>query len=103
MGSRAIESSDPLKDAEILSKGQRAQKFVETISKELSGLSNESKQRRGSTGRLDEFNLIKSTAAFLSRELKADVTILKEEEATYDPKGRADLAQPYRPAIYVEN
>ncbi len=92
-----------MKDAEMRSKGQRAQKFVETISKELSGLSNESKQRRASTGKLDEFNLIKSTAAFLSRELKAEVTILREEEGPYDPKGRANLAQPYRPAIYVEN
>lgn len=40
---------------------------------------------------------------FFARELKVEVQVhAEDEEGMYDPKGRAKLAEPYRPAIFVE-
>jgi hypothetical protein len=39
----------------------------------------------------------------LKAEINAEITIYKEESVElYDPKGRAKLAKPWRPAIYIE-
>jgi leucyl-tRNA synthetase len=59
--------------------------------------------RRLSTGRSDEFQIISEARIFLAKELKADVYVYHEDdESRYDPRSRARLAEPYRPAIYVE-
>ena len=40
---------------------------------------------------------------FLKKELKSDVFIFDEDNSNkIDPKGRAILSKPYRPAIFVE-
>jgi hypothetical protein len=50
-----------------------------------------------------EFNLLKEVKGFLEREFKCEVLIYCEDSPEiYDPKGRAVLARPCKPAIYVE-
>ncbi len=40
---------------------------------------------------------------FFSKELRTEVEVHGEEDASlYDPKGRAKIAEPYRPAIFIE-
>ncbi|NIM45361.1 MAG: hypothetical protein GTO54_07000 [Nitrososphaeria archaeon] len=52
---------------------------------------------------LDETAILKEALLFYERELKADVKVYSEEDGGKDdPKGRAALAQPFRPAIYLE-
>jgi leucyl-tRNA synthetase len=50
-----------------------------------------------------EFNLLEEVKGFLEREFKCEVLIYREDDpGVYDPKRRAVLARPCKPAIYVE-
>jgi leucyl-tRNA synthetase len=54
-------------------------------------------------GVVDENKVLKEAADFFKRELNAEVSVYSEEDLKrYDPKKRAQLAKPYRPAIYIE-
>jgi hypothetical protein len=47
--------------------------------------------------------VLKEAEKFLKRELNAEIQVYGEDNALrYDPKHRAQLAKPYRPAIYIE-
>jgi hypothetical protein len=47
--------------------------------------------------------VLKDAKSFLEKELNAKVEIYAEEDlARYDPKARAQLAKPNRPAIFIE-
>jgi leucyl-tRNA synthetase len=55
------------------------------------------------TGTIDENQMLQEAKDFLRRELKAEIEIYSEEDSErYDPKKRAGLAKPHRPAIYLE-
>ena len=52
---------------------------------------------------LGEQGLLEEAKDFFKRELGAEVSVYSEEDPNrYDPKERASLSKPYRPAIYVE-
>ena len=52
---------------------------------------------------VDEFEALKSAADFFGKDFNAVIEVYRESDPSrYDPKGRAQLAQPYRPAIYIE-
>jgi leucyl-tRNA synthetase len=54
-------------------------------------------------GEIEEKKAFDEARGFFARELKVEVQVHGEnEEGMYDPKGRAKLAEPYRPAIFVE-
>jgi len=54
-------------------------------------------------GYFDEFKAITDAKDYYTRELKAQIDCYKEDdEDIYNPKNRAGLAKPYRPAIYIE-
>jgi len=55
------------------------------------------------TGYVDEVNALRPAEDYFMREFKAAIDYFTEDDAdVYDPKGRASLAEPYRPAIYIE-
>jgi leucyl-tRNA synthetase len=61
------------------------------------------KRRRLEAGELDEEALLNEAKGFLEKEFKAEILVYNEEDPLrYDPKKRANLAKPYRPAIYIE-
>ncbi|MFN3622052.1 MAG: class I tRNA ligase family protein, partial [Nitrososphaerales archaeon] len=50
-----------------------------------------------------EFNLLEEAKRFLEREFRCEVLVYYEDASeVYDPKKRAVLARPCKPAIYVE-
>lgn len=52
---------------------------------------------------LDETSFLQDAAPFLEAELGAAIEVYQAEtERSYDPKSKAGLAVPWRPAIYVE-
>lgn len=52
---------------------------------------------------IDELAYLKDSAGFLKSEVGCDVEIYRADDAKkYDPKGRAGIAYPLKPAIYVE-
>ena len=77
--------------------------FVQKIVTDLKKTPTNILQDRLKTGYVAEFDIMSSAQAFFAREWDADVHIYTEDdESLYDPQRRARLAEPYRPAIYIE-
>jgi len=92
-----------MKDPELRAKAEQVAKFVGQIAEEVNRVSDERKQRQLRVGVIDENQALKEAQAFFKRELNAEVYVYSEEDSKrYDPKKRAQLAKPYRPAIYIE-
>jgi leucyl-tRNA synthetase len=78
-------------------------KFAGKIIKQARIMPASLRVRRIKTGELDERKAFAEAQSFFERELKARVEVHNEEDpGLYDPKGRARVAEPYRPAIFVE-
>ncbi|RLI26374.1 MAG: leucine--tRNA ligase [Candidatus Hecatellales archaeon] len=90
---------------EALSKpeARRLGKQIARMVEEASRLENSARERRLEIGMVDEASFLRRVKGFLEGELKAEVYVFREDEdGIYDPKGKASMAEPYRPAIYVE-
>ncbi|MCJ7760820.1 hypothetical protein MUP59_06735 [Candidatus Bathyarchaeota archaeon] len=78
-------------------------KYIEKVSREVSEMSTETRGRLLEAGVIEELEALQSSREFLSKELKAEIKVYGEDdELRFDPAGRAGLAKPIRPAIYVE-
>lgn len=53
--------------------------------------------------KVDELAVFKAASSFLSKEMDVEVQVYSAEDPQrYDPKGRAKLALPFRPGIFIE-
>ena len=78
-------------------------KFVSKITEEINKMPQNVKQRIIKAEKIDEEKILKDAKSFFEKEFKAEVQVWSEEEKEiYDPKNRARLAEPRRPAIYIE-
>jgi leucyl-tRNA synthetase len=78
-------------------------KFVSQIIDEVNRLSPETKKRHLQVGMIDEQETLEEAKAFFKREFRANIIVCSEDNSKrFDPKNRAQLAKPYRPAIYIE-
>jgi hypothetical protein len=78
-------------------------KFASRIVQQVKTMPSELRNRRSEMGEVDEKSLFSEARAFFSRELKTEVEVHNEEDTSlYDPKGRAKMAEPYRPGIFIE-
>jgi leucyl-tRNA synthetase len=78
-------------------------KYAAKIVKQVRTMPIDLRQRRIILGELNEHGALTEAKSFLARELKADIEVHSEDDADlYDPKMRAKLAEPYRPAIFIE-
>ncbi|RLI10819.1 leucine--tRNA ligase, partial [Candidatus Bathyarchaeota archaeon] len=93
-----------MSEPELRSRAKEVADLVRWAVKEVMDTPPAERERRMKVGRLDELGAIKEAAPFLARELGVEEVLAfsEEDEARYDPAGRARLARPYRPAIYVE-
>jgi leucyl-tRNA synthetase len=92
-----------MKDSEMKKAAKQLAKFISQIADEVNRMSAERKQRQLKVGTIDENLTLKDAEAFFKREFNAEVYIYQEEDSQrYDPKNRAQVAKPYRPAIYIE-
>jgi len=92
-----------MKDNDMKKAAKQLAKFVGEIVDEVNRMSAERKQRQMKVGIIDENQTLKEAETFFKREFNAEVYICQEEDQQrYDPKNRAQLAKPYRPAIYIE-
>ena len=54
-------------------------------------------------GIIDEFTILNDAKVFYNYVFNAKIDVFREEDANgYDPMNRAQLSEPYRPAIYIE-
>lgn len=92
-----------MKDSELRKKGKHVASFVEEITQDLIRMPKETIERRLVASEINELETIFEAKSFLGKELKAKIEIYKEDDPVRsDPKDRARLAKPYRPAIFVE-
>jgi leucyl-tRNA synthetase len=78
-------------------------KLAPRLAKDLQATAPDMQGKRRTLGKINEREALGDAVGFLSKEFKCTVIVHDEtEEKKYDPKGRAQTAQPFRPAIYVE-
>ncbi len=92
-----------MEDPEFRAKAEKVAKFIGQIVDEANQMSEEQKGKQLQVGLLDEIQTLKAAKDFFERELNSEVHVYDEEDPeSYDPKARAMLAKPYRPAIFIE-
>jgi leucyl-tRNA synthetase len=78
-------------------------KLAPKLAKDLQATAPDMQEKRNRLGKINEREALGDAIGFLRKEFKCTVTLHDEtDEKKYDPKGRAQAAQPFRPAIYVE-
>jgi len=78
-------------------------KFAAKIIKQARTMPPNLRKRKIKMGDVDEQIALVEAQKFFARELKSEIEVHGEEDAVlYDPRGRAKVAEPYRPAIFVE-
>jgi leucyl-tRNA synthetase len=87
----------------LKAKAEKVAKFAVQIMDEVNRMSEERKQRILQAGIIDEVQALNEAKSFYENEINAEIRTCNEEDAKrYDPKTRAVLARPYRPAIFIE-
>ncbi len=90
-------------DPDLKAKAEKVARFVGQIIDEVNHMSEERKQRLLQIGIISEKQALDEASSFLKKEIKAEIHVYEEEDTKrYDPKARAALAKPYRPAIFIE-
>jgi len=92
-----------LKEPELRKNIKEAAKIAPKIAEEAMRMPEAEKKRQLNIEILNEKEILKNAKTFLKREFKAEIYIFQENDPKrYDPKQRAKLAKPYRPAIFIE-
>ncbi|HXX88198.1 MAG TPA: leucine--tRNA ligase [Candidatus Acidoferrum sp.] len=92
-----------MEEPDLRANAEKVAKFASQIVEEIDRTSEETKQERLQTGLMKETDALEEAKSFLQKELKAEIYVYNEEDPErHDPKQRAQLAKPYRPAIYIE-
>jgi leucyl-tRNA synthetase len=82
---------------------KEAANLVPRIVKALMRLSTDRKTNTLKTGATDEEVIIEDAIRFLRDRFNADVSVYREDDVKrHDPKGRASMAMPGQPAIFIE-
>jgi len=90
-------------DRELKIDAERLSSYSQKLVKQFTYLHKEVLERQLTVGIIDEYEVMRGAIDFYEREFKADVEVYEEEDPKrYDPKDRARLAEPHRPAIFVE-
>ena len=92
-----------MQEPDLRANAKEVAKFIGQIPDEINRMSEETRQRRTQTGLVDESEALEEAKNFFKKELNAEIHVYNEEDTErHDPKQRAQLAKPYRPAIYIE-
>jgi len=82
---------------------EKVAKFARQIAEEINRMPEDKKQRQLQIGSMDENKTLKEAATFFGREFNAKIHTYREDDSKrHDPKRKAELARPYRPAIYID-
>jgi len=92
-----------MRNPEMRKRGQEVAKFTSKILHEINRAGKTRKKRLLTVQKLDEVAVLREAKSFLQRELNAEIHVcMEEEKQKYDPSSRAERAEPYKPAIYIE-
>jgi leucyl-tRNA synthetase len=92
-----------MKDTELRKMAEKVAKFASQIIAEINEMPEEKKRIQLQIEAIDEQKTLTEATKFFEREFNAKISTYQEDDTKrYDPKKRAELAKPYRPAIYIE-
>jgi len=92
-------SSDPALKERI----REISKLAPKLANDMQSTAPEMLEKKRRLGRINEQEALRDAVAFLAKEFRCDVAVFDEsDDSRHDPKGRAQTAQPFRPAIYLE-
>ncbi|MCP8316536.1 MAG: leucine--tRNA ligase, partial [archaeon] len=78
-------------------------RFVQRVYDEVRETPFDLRQKRLRVKIIDELNVLRDSTEFFEKELGVKVEVYSEEDSKrFDPMDKANLAQPYRPAIYID-
>jgi leucyl-tRNA synthetase len=78
-------------------------KLAPRLAKDIQSAAPDMQEKRRRLGRINEREVLEDAAGFLGKEFKCEVLVFDEsDDKRHDPKARAQMAQPLRPAIYLE-
>jgi leucyl-tRNA synthetase len=92
---------EAMKDLAIRGRGGEAAKFINSISQSAISMPSDQRKRLLSV-KVDELGFLKANLGFLEAYFKCPVEVQPSSSSSYDPKRRAGMAAPMRPAIYLE-
>jgi len=82
---------------------QEVASFVGKTADQISRMPTDIRRMRLQLGKIEEVEVLKGARKIYSKQFDAEIEVFAEEDPRrYDPKKRSGLAQPYRPAIFVE-
>jgi leucyl-tRNA synthetase len=77
--------------------------FVQKLVTDLQKTAPQLLRERNQIGIINEYDILSEATGFFAREFRTEVTVFHEEDTeAVDPQQRARIAEPYRPAIYLE-
>jgi len=92
-----------MSDPELRENAGRVAEFAIQVVSEVNQMAVDRKMRFLEIAALDEMRTLVEAKSFLEREFGTLVSVHEERDPErHDPKNRAILAKPYRPAIYIE-
>jgi len=93
-----------MREPSLRARGKEVAQLARRLVEDVMDLPPGERERRLELGALDELSILEEAADFLARETGAEEVLVFSEDdpERYDPMGRAGMARPYRPAIYVE-
>ena len=87
-------------DEEIRSKGKAVSKYVQKLAGESRKMKPEDRKRYSIT--IDEKSYIGGAVDFLKEQFDCDIEVYRAGEECYDPQNKAQRAEPWKPAIFIE-
>lgn len=92
-----------MEDSSLKAKAKEVAEFAGKVVEEVNRTPTDRRQRLLKIGMMNEAQVLREAEEFLKAELDAEVHVyMEDDQAIYDPKDRAKLAKPLRPAIYIE-
>jgi leucyl-tRNA synthetase len=90
-------------DQNMRNRAKQVSKYVRTLIKNINKIPAELVDKHLENGIIDEFKILKETRDYYKQVFNVDVKVFREEDLNhYDPMNKAQLSEPYRPAIYIE-
>lgn len=94
---------ESMEDPQLKGKATEVAKYTQKVAEDVSRVPSDVRKTRIQLGVIRELEALKDALDFYRREFNADIQVYSEEDlGRYDPNARSHLAQPHRPAIYVE-
>jgi leucyl-tRNA synthetase len=92
-----------LSDPSLKSKAKEIAPFAGKIAVQAARMPSDQRKLRLQLKKVDEIDILRDARKLCSQQFSVDVEVYSEDDLDrYDPKGRSMLAQPYRPAIFIE-